>query len=204
MQIVDTTGQQCPAPLIATKRALKDSKSGDSFKIITDNKTSFDNISRFLKDNKTGFSFEESNGIWTLTITKTTSDFVAANPEDYCTTEIPHFSKGDFIIAFTSDKMGDGDQELGHLLMSNFIKAIKDLDVLPSGMVFYNKGVTLGADDSPVIDQLKEIERMGVTMLLCATCVKFYSLEEKIKIGTLSNMFEIVQVMSLAGNIVKP
>jgi selenium metabolism protein YedF len=204
MQIIDTTGQQCPAPLIATKRALKEAKTGDSLKVITDNLIAFNNISRFLKDNKTVFSFEESNGIWTLTITKTNSDFEATNPEANYTVEVPHFSQGDFIIAFASDKMGDGNEELGHLLMNNFIKAIKDLDVLPGKMVFYNKGVTLGAVDSPVIDQLKEIEKMGVSLLLCATCVKFYSLEEKIKVGTLSNMFEIAQVMSSAGNIVKP
>jgi selenium metabolism protein YedF len=204
MQIIDTTGQQCPAPLIATKRALKEAKAGDSLKVITDNLTAYNNISRFLKDNKTGFSFEELNGIWTLTITKTNPDIAATNPEEYCTAEVPHLSKGDFIITFASDKMGDGNEELGHLLMNNFIKAIKDLDVLPGKMVFYNKGVTLGAVDSPVIDQLKEIEKMGVTLLLCATCVKFYSLEEKIKIGTLSNMFEIAQVMSSASNIVKP
>jgi hypothetical protein len=71
-------------------------------------------------------------------------------------------------------------------------------------MVFYNKGVTLGSDDSPVIVQLKEIEKMGVTMLLCGTCIKFYSLEEKIKIGIVSDMFEIARVMAEAGNIVKP
>lgn len=204
MQIIDTTGQQCPAPLIATKRALKDANTGDSFQIITDNPTAFNNIARFLKDNNTRFSSEESNGIWKLTITKTNSEIVAANPEPYSTDEVPHFSRGDFLIAFSSDKMGDGDEELGHLLMNNFIMAIKDLDVLPRKMVFYNKGVTLGAVGSPVADQLKEIEKMGVTLLFCATCVDFYSLNEKIKIGTLSNMFEIAQVMSSATNIIKP
>lgn len=201
---VDTSGQQCPAPLIATKRALKDAQTGDAFKVITDNQTAFNNICRFLKDNKTKYSFEESNGIWTLTITKQTSELVSAEAEEYCTTEIPHFSKGDFVIAFTSDKMGDGDEELGHLLMINFVRAIRDLDVLPRKMIFYNKGVILGAEGSPVIDHLKEIEKMGVTMLLCATCAKYYVLEEKIKIGTLSNMFEIAQVMSSAGNIIRP
>jgi selenium metabolism protein YedF len=204
MQIVDTKGRQCPAPLIATKRALKEAHIGESFQIITDNQTSFNNISRFLKDNKTEFSSGESNGVWTLTITKKTSEPVTAEPEKYCTDEIPLFTMGDFVIAFTSDKMGDGDEELGHLLMDNFVKAIKDLDVLPRKMVFYNKGVTLGADESPVIDHLKEIEKMGVTMLLCATCAKYYSLEEKIKIGTLSNMFEIAQIMASASNVVKP
>ena len=204
MKIIDTSGQECPAPLIATKRALKDVQTGDALKIITDNQTDFNNICRFLKDNKTIFSFEESNGIRTLTITKQTPEFVNAETEEYFVTEVPHFLKGDFVIAFTSDKMGDGDEELGHLLMINFVKAIKDLDVLPGKMVFYNKGVTLGSEDSPVIDHFKEIEKMGVTFLFCATCAKYYLLEEKIKIGSLSNMFEITQVLSSAGNIVRP
>lgn len=204
MQIIDTSGQQCPEPLIATKRALKNARAGDSFKVITDSQTAFSNISRFLKDNKTEFSSEESNDMWTLTITKQTTDLINADAKEYFTPQIPHFTKGDFIVAFTSDKMGDGDEELGQLLMVNFVKAIKELDVLPRNMVFYNKGVTLGAEDSPVIDHFKEIEKMGVSFLFCATCAKYYSLEEKIKIGTLSNMFEIAQVMSSAGNIVKP
>jgi len=203
MQIIDTSGQQCPAPLIATKHALRDLPTGESFKVITDNQTSFSNISRFLKDNDTEFSSEEKSGIWILTITKKKGGENYTKAEDYCST-VPHFAMGDFVIAFNSDKMGDGNDELGHLLMVNFIKAIKDLDALPSKMVFYNKGVTLGAEDSSVIVHLKEIEKMGVALLLCATCVKFYSLEERIKIGTLSNMFEIARVMAQAGNVVKP
>jgi|WetSurSiteA1Bulk_404760.scaffolds.fasta_scaffold02479_2 selenium metabolism protein YedF len=204
MQIIDTSGQQCPAPLIATKRALKEALTGDSFQVITDNHTSFSNISRFLKDNNTEFTYGETNGIWTLTVTKRNPGMVYTNPEKYCTTEIPHFTQGDFIIAFTSDKMGDGEEELGRLLICNFIKALKDLDKLPAKMVFYNKGVTLGTENSPVIDHLKEMEKMGVTLLLCSTCVKYYSLEEKIKIGTLSNMFEIAQALATASNVVKP
>jgi selenium metabolism protein YedF len=204
MHIVDTRGQQCPGPLIATKRALKNINTGDSFQVITDNKTSFNNISRFLKDNKTEFTAEESNGTWTLTVTRKTSDFSNANPEEYCTAEIPHFTKGDFIIVFTSDRMGDGDEELGHLLIVNFIKAIKDLDRLPDKIVFYNKGVFIGTESSSVSGYLKEIEKMGVVLLFCATCVKYYLLEEKIKVGTLSNMFEIAQTMASASNIVKP
>jgi len=204
MQIIDTSGEQCPAPLIATKRALKEALAGDSFQVITDNQTSFSNISRFLSDNNTEFAYETTNGIWTLTITKGNTGILNTNPEKYCTTEIPHFSHGDFVIAFTSDKMGEGDEELGHLLIGNFINAVKDLDILPDKIVFYNKGVTLGSENSPVIDQLKEIEKMGVTLLLCATCVKYYSLEEKIKIGTLSNMFEITQALAGASHVLRP
>ena len=204
MKVVDTKGQQCPAPLIATKRALKDSKTGDSFEVLTDNKTALDNISRFLKDNQTAYSVTENSGVWIITVSKGNQDVALTNTEDYCIPEIPHFSKGDFIIVFNSDKMGEGDEELGRLLIANFIKAIKDLDVLPGKMVFYNNGVKLGSMDSSVYDHLKEIEKMGVTLLFCATCAKYYSLEDKINIGILSNMFSIAQVMASAGNIIKP
>jgi selenium metabolism protein YedF len=204
MRIVDTKGQPCPGPLIAARRALKEVAVAESFMVITDNQTSFDNLARFLKDNKTGFSVEVGDGEWTLTITKSAGEVSQTRAEDYCTTNVPHFSKGNFIVVFTSDKMGDGDDELGHLLIANFIKAIKDLDVLPGKIVFYNKGVTLGSNDSPVVDHLKELESMGIEMLFCATCVKYYSLEEKIGLGTLSNMFVIAQTMASAGNIVKP
>lgn len=204
MKIVDTKGQSCPAPLIATKRTLKETQVGDSFKVLTDNKTSLDNLTRFLKDIKTKYSVEAKDGVWNLTITKLTAEVTQTRAEDYCVTEIPHFSQGNFIIVFSSDKMGDGDDELGHLLMINFIKAIKELDVLPRKMVFYNKGVTLGSDESPVAVHLKEIEKMGVGILMCTTCVKYYSLEEKIRVGTLSNMFEIAQVMASAANVLKP
>ena len=204
MRIVDTKGQLCPAPLIATKRALKETQVSESFQVLTDNQTSLNNLMRFLKDNKTEFKIEAEGGVWALTITKGVAEETKTSPEDYCTPVIPHFSQGNFIIAFSSDKMGEGDDELGHLLMTNFIKAVKDLDVLPGKMVFYNKGVTLGSDDSPVVEHLREIEKMGVGLLLCATCVKYYSLEEKVNIGSLSNMFEIAQVMASTGNVLKP
>jgi selenium metabolism protein YedF len=204
MRIIDTKGLQCPAPIIATKRALKESVSGDSFEVITDNKTALENISRFLKDNETAYSVSENSGVWTITVTKGSKNVTLTNAEVYCTPEIPHFTQGNFIIVFTSDKMGEGTEELGKLLIANFIKAIKDLEMLPGKMIFYNNGVKLGSIDSPVYENLKDLERMGVGMLFCATCTKYYSLEEKIKIGTLSNMFEITQAMASAGNILKP
>ncbi len=132
MRIVDTKGQLCPAPLIATKRALKESAVGDSFVVLTDNLTSLNNVSRFLKDNKTGFNYTEKEGVWSLTVTKTTGEMLNPKAEEYCETPIAHFEQGNFIVVISSDKMGDGDAELGNLLIVNFIKALKDLDKLPS------------------------------------------------------------------------
>jgi len=204
MKIVDTKGQLCPAPLIATKKALKETAVGESFIVITDNQTSFNNLNRFLKDNNADFQVSDTGGVWTLTITKTTGDVTPSKVEEYCNSSNLHFQKGDFIIVVTSDKMGEGDDDLGHLLMNNFIKALKDLDRLPQKMIFYNNGVKLAANSSPVIEHLKDLEKMGVELLLCATCVNYYSLESVVAAGTLSNMYAIAEVMASAGNIVRP
>src|SRR5450759_416435 len=204
MRIVDTKGHLCPAPLIAAKKALKETAGGESFILLTDNQTSFDNLSRFLKDNKADFQVSESESIWTLTITKTTGEVALTNPEDYCAPSISHFEKGNYVVVISSDKMGEGDEVLGHLLMANFIKALKDLDELPSKMVFYNNGVKLATKSSPVIEHLRDLEKMGVELMLCATCISHYSLESVVVAGTVSNMYTITEVMASAGNIIKP
>lgn len=204
MKIVDVKGQLCPAPLIATKRALKETPAGESFTVLIDNKTSFSNVSRFLNDNNTRFKVNEKEGLWTLTVTRASGELTKPNEKEYCAPEVPHFQKGDYVIAVSSDMMGEGDTDLGTLLMINFIKAIHDLDILPSKIVFYNRGVLLGKNDSAVLELLIDLERMGVALFLCGTCIKHYSLEDKIHIGTVSNMFEIAQIMSSAGKVVKP
>ena len=204
MRIVDTKGQLCPAPLIAAKKALKETAGGESFLLLTDNKTSFDNLSRFLKDNKAEFEISESCGVRTLTITKKNGVEADIKAEEYCAPVISHFEKGNYVVAITSDKMGEGDAELGHLLIGNFLKALKDLDKLPEHIVFYNKGVTLAANDSEFIEHIKDLEKMGVEIHLCGTCVNYYKLESRIEVGTLSNMFSIAEIMASAGNVVKP
>jgi selenium metabolism protein YedF len=204
MRIVDTKGQVCPAPLIAAKKALKDTPEGESFVILTDNRTSFDNLSRYMKDNKAVYSSTEVNGVWEMTITRTSLTSPDKAAEEYCAAPVSHFEKGDFIVAVSSDKMGEGDIELGHLLIANFFKSLKDLDTLPSKIVFYNKGVTLATNDSKVINHLEDLEKMGVELHLCATCVNYYSLADRIGVGIISNMFVITQAMASAGHIIKP
>lgn len=204
MKIVDTKGQLCPAPLIAAKKALKETREGESFIVLTDNRTSFNNLSRFLTDNKCSFSVAEEGGVWKLTVKRNSGEIPDSNVEEYCTPEIAHFEKGNFVVVISSDKMGDGDAELGHLLILNFIKALKDLDKLPEKIVFYNKGVTLVTKNSPVIEHLSDLEKMGVELLLCATCVNYYKLEQEVGAGILSNMYSIAESMTSAGSVIKP
>jgi selenium metabolism protein YedF len=203
MRIVDTKGQLCPAPLIAAKKALKETTIGESFMVLTDNMTSFNNLSRFLRDNKTEFIFEESQGVWTLTVTKNQTELIHPKAEEYCK-PISHFEKGNFVVVVSSDKMGEGDEKLGHLLILTFIRALKDLDKLPQKIVFYNSGVKLITKSSPVIEDLRDLEKMGVELLSCGTCLNFYCLETVLGAGTVSNMYSIAEAMAASNKIIKP
>lgn len=202
MKTIDTCGQLCPAPIIALKKALKEVMEGESFELLTDNKVSFANVSRFLDDNNTLYSVSEKGELWSVIITKGNKGQI--KPEFSSRDMVPHFSKGNFVIAFSSDIMGDGERTLGQVLIENFIKSIKDLDILPDKMVFYNRGVYLGAESSPMAGHIRDLEQMGVEVLLCSTCVDHYSLSQKLKVGKLSNMYEIVRIMTSAGNVIKP
>jgi len=52
--------------------------------------------------------------------------------------------------------------------------------------------------------RVTDLEKMGVELLLCATCVSHYGLADIVGAGTLSNMYTIAEVMVSAGNIVRP
>lgn len=204
MITIDTRGQACPAPIIAAKKALREAREGERFNILSDSAVSFNNLIRFLNDNKAKVTTAESNGIWTLTVERGTVTNNQPEAEDYCSPEIAHFEKGNFIVVISSDLLGEGDNDLGSLLMGNFIKAVKDLDKLPSKMIFYNKGVTLARSDSPHSEHLVQLEKMGVEIILCSTCVAHYKIGDKLAVGTLGNMFTIAGMMVSAGKIIKP
>lgn len=203
MRIVDTRGQLCPAPLIMAKRALKTISQGESFVILTDNITSFNNLNHFLRDNNTNFEYVREEEGWKITVKKVAANTPETKPEDYCV-PVPHFEKGDYDVVISSDKMGEGDDDLGKVLITNFIKALKDLDKLPRRIIFYNSGVKLVANTSAQIEDLSQLEKMGVEIILCATCVNHYNIGSVLGAGTLSNMFTIAESLATASKIIKP
>lgn len=204
MRIVDTKGQKCPVPIIETRKALRECNPGETFVVITDNKTAFSNISRFLEDNKIAFSVTEEKDIWTFNITNETGVAVTTQAEDYCETNKTVIPSGDYAVVISSEVMGQGDDDLGRKLMKSFFIALSCLDVMPSSVVFYNSGVKLTTDDSEVIGILREIENKGVGIYICGTCVDHYKIGERISIGRISDMYIITQKLSEAGNIIRP
>ena len=106
------------------------------------------------------------------------------------------------VIVINSDKMGQGDENLGVRLMGNFLKTLLNAEKKPQMLVLYNSGVKLAAKDSPVLETLQSLENLGVEIISCGTCVNFYGLVDLIQAGRVSNMQEIVGVLTEAENIV--
>jgi selenium metabolism protein YedF len=204
MRIVDTKGQKCPVPIIETRKALRESREGETFIVLTDNKTAFSNISRFLGDNNIGFSVSEASGTWTFKIVSGTGTDITTPAEEYCEPSIPAVAPGNYSVVISSELMGQGDDDLGRKLMKSFFVALSCLESLPSHVMFYNSGVKLTVNDSEVIEILHEIENKGVSIHICGTCTDFYNITDKISIGKITDMYVITQKLSETGNIIKP
>ena len=108
------------------------------------------------------------------------------------------------MLVLASDAMGNGDDELGRLLMKGFFYATVEQVQLPETILFYNSGVFLTTEGSAVLNDLKELERRGVRLLSCGTCLNYYGLFDKLKVGEVTNMYELASLMFQAGKIIRP
>ena len=204
---VDARGELCPKPLIMTKKALKNFDG--ELEILLDNDTAFENVQRYLGDNGRVFSTAKDGAVFSILVNSDGASEEMSSPEAYCpvpaafdaaalNTVRPH------VIAFKNDKMGEGDDELGRILVQGFCNTIKETEPLPSTLVFYNSGVKLAASGSPVLPALKELEALGVKILVCGTCTDYFNLKERISVGVISNMYDILGSLTAAGHVIFP
>ena len=112
--------------------------------------------------------------------------------------------KGNMVVAVSSDRMGSGNDELGKVLIKGFIFAVTQLDELPKTMLFYNGGATLTTEGSDSLEDLKSLEAQGVEILTCGTCLDYYGLKDKLAVGSVTNMYSIVETLAGADKIIKP
>jgi selenium metabolism protein YedF len=100
--------------------------------------------------------------------------------------------------------MGEGDPELGKVLMETFLDSLKLQGQLPTHVILYNSGVKLAMKQSPVCSSLSELEEMGTRIVLCGTCIDHFGLQYEIGVGMISNMMTITETMASAGHVIYP
>ena len=200
MKTLDTKGLKCPQPLIMLKEALLDLKSGEEIRVETDNDTSLKNLLSYLKDQGVEPQVSSAGTVHTLVAPKPDQDIASSNAAIYCTTDLPI----SYVVCVKGELMGDGDPELGRLLLETFMDNLKLQEQLPTHVVLYNGGVKLAMKDSPVCNSLTELEELGTRIMLCGTCIDHYGLQFDIGVGMISNMVVITETLASAGHVVTP
>ncbi|WP_422485971.1 sulfurtransferase-like selenium metabolism protein YedF [Gudongella sp. DL1XJH-153] len=194
---INAKGLACPKPVILTKKELDQMTSG-SVKIIVDNETARENISKLANSMSLEFSVEDlGEDEYAITILKSVEQ-----KEDKPVKPAVHKSDAGTILIIQSDQMGKGDQELGRLLMKSFIYTVNETMPLPAAILFYNSGVKLTVKDSPVLEDLLELNKSGVEIISCGTCLDFYNLKDSLAVGDISNMYTIYEKMQSGTNTI--
>jgi selenium metabolism protein YedF len=203
MKTIDALGKPCPIPVIEAKKALTD-PVGDSVLIKVDNIVATQNLERMAKGYGYGFACAEiAKNSYEVTINRN-----GKNPPETKVTggESDELNRSaatsGTVVVISRNTMGEGAEELGKILIKGFIYSLTELPMLPKYVIFLNSGAFLTSDGANTIDDLKKLEQDGVTILTCGTCLNYFSLQDKLEVGSICNMYEISEKMATATNII--
>lgn len=187
-------GLACPQPVIMTKKALEQKPA--EMTVLVDNLAAKENVAKFAASSGYGVSIENAGGIYRLNLlAKQTAVNVAAGKELAAEAEAP-------AILLGRNTLGTGSEELGAILMKSFFVSLLELPQLPRAVMLINSGVYLAVTDSPVLQPLQELSRRGVAVMVCGTCLDYFSLKEKLAVGEVTNMYSILSELTRAGNTI--
>lgn len=192
--IIDAKGKPCPQPVLMAKQAIGAGES--AFVVEVDNTTAVGNLQRLAAGQ--GFSVEveeRAGGVFALSFEKT-----GAAPA--CGEDAGDAQPKTYSVFVGRDIIGDGDRELGTNLMRMFFYTLLQSDDLPRSVCFMNAGAKLPACDEQVAGHLKGLVEKGVEVLVCGTCLNFYGVSDRLQVGTVSNMYDILTRMQQAGKVI--
>jgi selenium metabolism protein YedF len=182
---------------VETKKALEKTETEDIL-VLLDNPGSKENVQRFAKSQGHRVSVSEEEGVFKVWIKKGESPSAEEKVE-----EKPVALGGDMVIFIDSDSIGRGSEDLGRILMRSFLQTLAASEIKPRKIIFLNSGVKLACEGSEVLEDLQEFSQDNVEIVSCGTCLDYFRLKEKIRVGRVSNMYEILTSLAQAGKVLK-
>ena len=195
---IDCRGLACPAPVLKTKELIEQEKP-EKLIVIVDNEAARQNVTRFMEYQGFDVSASEEGTDFHVTGHAGEGSESAAAPVKTVESEEV---KQKIMVMVGTDRMGHGDDELGLKLMVSFLKTLKEMGGELWRLVFVNNGVKMTISDSEVLPVLEELEKSGVYILVCGTCLTHFNLLEKKMVGETTNMLDIVTAKQLADKVV--
>ena len=207
---VNALGDACPIPVVKTKNAIRDLNGPGTVETLVDNEIAVQNLTKMANQKGYGVRSEKlSDNEFRVTMeisadqTAQAPEDAAAAPDESClVTPAAHQKK--IVVAVTSSVMGTGNDELGAVLIKGFLYALTQQETLPSAILFYNGGASLTCEGSASLEDLKSLEALGVQILTCGTCLNYYKLSDKLAVGGVTNMYEIVEKLTGADLVIRP
>lgn len=198
---VNAIGEACPLPVIKTKKAIEELSGAGVVETLVDNTVAVENLKRMASEHQYGYEVEEkADKTFLVRLTVTTASATSANAGDEACCQ----PQGKTVVVISSAAMGQGEEELGRLLMKGFIYSLTQLDHTPDTLLFYNSGAQVTCQGSDSLEDLKTLEEKGAQILTCGTCLNFYNLKEKLAVGGVTNMYDIVEKMTQAAHLLRP
>ena len=111
-------------------------------------------------------------------------------------------SKNSTVILVTSEGMGKADTTLQHKLMSTYLNLLDQSNTLPAAICFYTEGIKLVTEGSPVLKQLQALEAKGVHLIVCQTCLDYFGLIDKVQVGVVGGMTDIIEAQWRAEKVI--
>lgn len=207
MKFVDAVGDPCPIPVVKTKNAIAELDGSGTVETLVDNEIAVQNLEKMAKQKNYGFfstKLEEKKYRVVISVGEGSLEEDKDEPEyQDCAVPVPPRKKR-IVAAVGSDVMGHGDDVLGGILIKSFIYALSQQDVLPDTILFYNGGAKLPCFHEDIIKDLQEMQSRGTEVLTCGTCLNHYGIADQLKVGSVTNMYDIVEKLTSADLVVKP
>ena len=192
---IDCMGMACPLPVVNAKKAFADFTEDGELTVLVDNETAVSNLKKLAASS--GFAAEGTQ-------TGEKAYAVAIQVKAGGPAAAAESAQAGPVVAIGSNTMGNGDEALGKALMKAFIFALTNATQLPQQIIFYNSGAYLPCEGSDSLEDLRNLEKAGVKITACGTCLNYYGLTEKLQVGTVSNMYDIVESLTQAPSVIRP
>ena len=193
---IDARGLACPQPVVLSMKALAEIESGKII-VSVDNDVARDNVKRMAEHEGCAVTVEGKGDGFELQITRVPK---AKFSPEWVTDQK---AIGETLVyLFESDFIGR-NRELGKILINGFLNAIASLPKRKSQIVLISNGVRLAIAGSYVLDTLLELKQSGFEILICGTCLDFFKIRDKVRVGTISNALEIMGALTNATKVVK-
>lgn len=203
MKELDVRHLACPGPVLALRDLLGQGERLIRLRVADELARS--NVTRFAQTRgaEVETSPEAEGGFIVEVIAGNDSATTRSGEASLLVCDVPSVS-GPTVVQVTSLVMGHGDDDLGELLLRSFLKTQAQLDTKPSAILFYNDGVRLCCRGSLLVDDLRALERDGVEVIACGTCLNFFELADQLEVGRVTDMLEIASTLAQAGHLIRP